>query len=273
MAWKEEIKAVTDKKESSGIKVEKKDVMKLFKPAIDIPTVKCLRCSVYAPAKCGKTHWALTAKRPIYFLDTEKSANILVKQLPEDVQKDIFIVDLVDFAEKKGNHLDLTQSMEMTFDILGGLVDAIEGSDKVGTIVIDSMSDLWEQIKIWLSEQSDLKRVGSTGDMMGTEWGRANKRWTQLMRLLQASDWNVILTFKARERFGDKGQRLGIFDADWQKNTFHFLDLNMEIQRVVDTHKFIIHGGRFGDHYEELKNPTFDDVLNYLTEKSGVKFG
>lgn len=271
MGWKEE--ASDAPKTAADMKISKKNVMGLFKPAIEIPSVGCLRCGVYAPAKCGKTHWALTAKRPIYFLDTEKSANILAKQLPEEIQKEIFIVDLVELAEKKGNHLDLTQSMEMTFDIIGELIDAIECSEKTGTIVIDSMSDIWEQLKIWLAEQADLKTVKSTGDMMGTEWGRANKRWTQLMRLLQASDWNVILTFKAKERFGEGGKRLGIFDADWQKNTFHFLDLNVEIQRVGSDHTFIFHGGRFGDSYENLTNPTFDDVLSYLTKKSGVKFG
>lgn len=279
MGWKEESseKATTstDTKSKSvdgGMNIKSMSITDIFKPAIDIPTVKALRCGVFAPAKCGKTHWCLTAKRPIYFLDTEKSANILVKQLPEDVQKEIFIVDLVDFAERKGDHIDLIQSMEVTFDIIGKLIDMIEQSDKVGSVVIDSCSDLWEALKFWLSEQTDLKTVKSTGDMMAVEWGRANKRWVQLMRLLQASDWNVILTFKAKERFGEKGQRLGIFDADWQKNTFHFLDLNVEIQRIGNEHTFIFHGGRFGDSYENLTNPTFDDVRNYLTKKSGVKF-
>lgn len=272
MSWKED-ETNPKKNEDKGKKlVSKLNLNDIFKPAIEIPAVDCLRCGVFALAKSGKTHFCLTAKRPIYFLDTEKSANILVKQLPEEIQKEIFIVDLVEFAEKKGNHLDLTQSMEMTFDIIGKLIDMIEKSDQTGTIVIDSMSDIWEQIKIWLSEQTDLKRIQSTGDMMAVEWGRANKRWTQLNRLLQASNWNVILTFKAKERFGDKGQRLGIFDADWQKNTFHYLDLNMEIKRLGNEHKFVIHGGRFGDAYDDLTNPTFEDVRNYLTQKSGVKF-
>lgn len=272
--WNDEIEGKEKKSTSvnKGMDISQMDINDIFKPAIDIPTVKCLRCGVFAPAKSGKTHWALTAKRPIYFLDTEKSANILVKQLPEEIQKEIFIVDLVDFAERKGEHIDLVQSMEVTFDIIGKLIDMVEKSEKTGSLVIDSCSDLWEALKIWLSEQENLKTVKSTGEMMGVEWGRANKRWTQLMRLLQASDWNVILTFKAKERFGSKGERLGIFDADWQKNTFHFLDLNIEIQRIGSDHTFIFHGGRFGDSYKDLTNPTFDDVREYLTEKSGVKF-
>jgi len=260
------------KNTKESMKKPSENLLAMFKPAIDIPAVKCLRMGIFAPAKCGKTHFCLTAKRPIYFLDTEKSANILVKQLPEDVQREIFIVDLVEYAEKKGNHLDVVSSMEVAFDVIGQLIDAVSESEQVGTIIVDSCSDLWDFLKAWLQEQTDLKTVKSTGDMMSTEWGRANKRWTQFMRLLQASNWNVILTFKAKEKFGSKGERLGIFDPDWQKNTFHWLDLNVELRRVVNNHVFIIHGGRFGDTYEEKSNINFDELRQYLTDKSGVKF-
>ncbi len=258
---------------SSHKKVPKKDftnVLSMFKPAIEIPAVKCLRCGIYGAPKAGKTHWVLTAKRPLYILDTEKSLPLLVKQLPEDVQKEIFVVDLVDYAEKKGQHMDVTKSMEAAFEIIGQLVDAVSESETIGTIAIDSMSDIWEYLKIWLADNVDeSKKFGDA--IMGTEWGRANKRWTQLMRLLQASDWNVILTFKSKQKY-DGVKATGIFDPDWQKNTFYWLDLNIEVKREFEDHRFVFHGGRFGDKYDDLINPTFDDVREYLTKKSGVKF-
>lgn len=268
MSWEKE--EVPKKNTKGEMKAPSKSVLNMFKPAIEIPAVKCLRCGVFATAKSGKTHWALTAKRPIYFLDTEKSAAILVKQLPEEVQREIFIVDLVEYAEKKGDHMDVVKSMEVAFDIIGQLIDVIQESPNIGTIVIDSMSDLWDFLKMWLNDNvEESKKFGDT--IMGTEWGKANKRWTQLMRLLQASDWNVILTFKAKQKY-DGMKATGIYEADWQKNTFHWLDLNIEIQRIGNDHRFVFQGGRFGDTYETMSNPTYDDVRNYLTQKSGVKF-
>lgn len=264
--WSSPDEIKTKKKEAA----KKPSAKSLFKPAIDIPKAKRIRCGLFSRAKAGKTHFALTAKRPIYFLDTEKSAQLLVKQLPEDVQREIYILDLVDFAERKGNHLDVVQSMEVAFDVIGELLDDIRTSPEVGTIVIDSMTDLWDYLKIWLDENVDQnKKFGDT--IMGTEWGKANKRWKELMNLLKASDWNVILTFKTKERYVDK-KASGIIDPDWQKNTFHDLDLNFEIVKTGDEHRFICHGGRFGDKYEDLINPTFDDVRKYLQQKTGIEF-
>lgn len=280
MSWNEKESTGKSTEESpktettkKSTKVEKKDmtnVLSMFKPAIDIPAVKCLRCGIYGAPKAGKTHWLLTAKKPLYVLDTEKSVPLLVKQLPEEIQKQIFIVDLVDYAEKNGQHMDVTKSMEAAFDIIGQLVDAVSESDQVGTIALDSMTDLYEYLKSWLAESvDDSKKFGDT--IMGFEYGKLNKRWTQFMRLLQASDWNVILTFKAKQRY-DGMKPTGIFDPDWQKNTFYWLDLNIEIKKEFDDHRFVFHGGRFGDKYDDLLNPTYDDVREYLTKKTGVKF-
>jgi hypothetical protein len=91
------------------------------------------------------------------------------------------------------------------------------------------------------------------------------------MRLLQASDWNVIMTFKAKQKWVG-GQPVDLYDADWQKNTFHWVDLNVELRRVASDHIFMIQGGRFGDTYENQTNTDFDGLRSYLTKKSGVVF-
>ncbi len=280
MTWEENEgnESGTVKSSSSAPKKNNKVDMKkplasasAFKPAIEIPATKCLRMGIYGLPKSGKTHFCLTAKRPIYIIDTEKSAQILVKQLPEEVQREIYIADLVDFAEKKGNRMDVVQSLEAAFNIIGDLIDSIENSEHTGTIIIDSMSDMWEFLLTWLEEQPDLRRARESGQIMSTERQRANKRWTQLMRLLQASDWNVILTFKAKQKWVG-GAPVDVYDADWQKNTFHWLDLNVEIRRIADEHHFLIPGGRFGDKYENQVNVDFFGLQQYLTKKSGVKF-
>ncbi len=270
-AWKETDTATAEVKPKNKVaKQDMTNVLSMFKPAIDIPAVKCLRCGIYGAPKSGKTHWALTAKRPLYILDTEKSVPLLVKQLPIDLQKDVYIVDLVDYAEKKGQHMDVVKSMEAAFDIIGQLIDAVSESETTGSICVDSMSDLYDYLKSWLSESVDeSKKFGDT--IMGFEYGKLNKRWTQFMRLLQASDWNIILTFKAKQRY-DGMKPTGIFDPDWQKNTFYWLDLVMEVKKEFDDHRFVFKGGRFGDTYEDIINPTFDEVRNYLTKKSGVVF-
>jgi hypothetical protein len=267
MAWKnkDEVNPVAEAKETI-----KSDVLSMFKPAIEIPTIKRIRAGFYGKPKTGKSTICLSAPLPIYYLDTEKSAEILVKQLPEEVQKQIYILDLVDYANRKGKQLDVVQSLEVAFDVISELLDVVRNSNEVGTIVLDSVSDLWDYMKIWLGENvSDNKKFGDT--IMGTEWGKANKRWKELMNLLKASNWNVLMTFKPKETYLD-GKPSGKYDIDSQKNTFHDLDILYEIVNINGEHRFVCKGGRYGDTYDDLINPTFVDIKNYLSKKSGVTF-
>ena len=269
MGWKEETGKGSSKIVGSG----KFDPSVVFKPAIEMEKVDALFLSLFGRAKVGKTHFCLTAKAPVYIIDTEMSSPILLKQLSEDRQKVINVANLLQFANTdKDGKIDVNTLLDSAFSILTNLVTATNASPERGTIIIDSMTDIYTWLQIWLEQQPDLARSRETGKMLGTEWARISKRWKEIILLLRKSGWNIILTFKARAKWGKNGAPTDIEEAKWQSETFHDIDLNVEMTRIGTDHTMIFHGGRFGDNYENLVNPTWDDLITYVTKKSGVKF-
>lgn len=269
MGWKEEsTKADTAKNSKSSLAF---DPDLIFKPAIEMETVDALFISVFGRAKVGKTFFTLTAKPPIYIVDTEMSTPILVKQLPEDLQKQVHIVNLLNFGNTKDGKVDVVEMLESSFKILSSLVENKKNDAEKGTIVIDSMSDVYLWLQIWLEQQPDLVRSRESGKMLGTEWSRISKRWKELIILLRKSGWNIILTFKARAKWGKNGAPTEIEEAKWQSETFHDIDLNIELTRIGTDHIMKFHGGRFGDTYDDLTNASWPMLCEYITKKSGVK--
>lgn len=272
MGWKEQAEGTPNKSTS---KKNPSDILSKFKPATDIKSVSSLKLAVYGLPKTGKTRLAITARKPVYIIDTEKSSNILLQMFPDDVKKDITVLDVMEYTDKrdgKGN-LNLTMSLELIEEAIEALHDLAMNSDVKGTIVLDSASDLWDFLKSWLNEDVDDKATTKGGRMMQTEWSKPNARYTEVMRLLIKAGWNVVLTFRAEEVYGQDGSRLGVYKPKGQKDTLFWVDQIIEMQRIGNDHVLKFHGGRFGDmHGAELTNPEWKDLIDYITTKSGVKF-
>lgn len=254
------------------------DPTSVFKPAIEIEQVDSIFMSIYGDAGTGKSHFALTAKPPIYVLDTEMSTPILIKQLPAELQKKVFVVNLLEYAGdiSHGVSKDINNNiLDAIYGIVGGLVEAKcnDGGEK-GTIVIDSMSDVYGWLQNWLFNLPDLKIIEKTGDMMPTEWARLDKKWKELFLMIRKSGWNVVLTFKPKVKWIDK-KPSDEKEAKWKSGSLHEFDLHVEIDRIdKNEHTITVKKTRFGDetYYIKLTNPTWYTLRDYLSEKSGVKF-
>ena len=70
-------------------------------------------------------------------------------------------------------------------------------SGVMGTIVIDSGTDMWDWLSTWLELEGATKFNKSDNSMNRTEWGKANKKYADFMYLLLRCNWNVIWTFRA----------------------------------------------------------------------------
>ncbi|MFA5248422.1 MAG: AAA family ATPase [Dehalococcoidales bacterium] len=270
--WKEEAEGLEKKKKPS---ISKTDIMNKFKPATEITSVSSLKLALYGLPKTGKTHLAITARKPVYIIDTEKSSNLLLQMLSEEDRKDIHVLDVMEYTDKRDgkSNLNLTMSLELIEDAIEALHDIALVSPVKGTIVLDSASDLWDFLKSWLNEDVDDKKVTKDGRMMQVEWSKPNARYTETMRLLIKAGWNVILTFRAEEVFGSKGERLGVYKPKGQKDTLFWVDQIVEMQQIGNNHILRFHGGRFGDlQGSELTNPAWKDLIDFLSLKSGVKF-
>lgn len=271
-AWNEK------KVEEIADKPKEFDPSLVFKPAIDIKNESSFFMSIYGDSGVGKTHFALTAQLPIYLIDTEVGSDLLIKQLPEEVQKQIFRVNVLEYAGdvSEGFNKDINNNiLDAIYKIVAGLVETrCKNSKEKGTIVIDSMSEIYSWLQIWLYNLPDLKRNGKNDEMMSTEWARLDKKWQELFLLLRMSGWNVVLTFKPKIIWKDK-QPTDMKEAKWKSGSLHQFDLHAELERLdTHEHRVTVKKSRLGDntYFNQLTNPTWFTLRDYLSEKSGVKF-
>ncbi len=270
--------AWNDKKVEDVIEPKKFDPDLVFKPAIEIEEVKSLFMSIYGDSGVGKTHFVLTAKPPIYILDSEMSSPILIKQLPKELQSKVFVVNLLEYAGDISNGITKNVNnniLDAIYGIVGGLVETrCNDSNERGTIVIDSMSDVYSWLQTWLFNLPDLKRIEKTGEMMPTEWARLDKKWKDLFFMIRKSGWNVVLTFKPKTKWiGGKPSEEK--EAKWKSGSLHEFDLHLEIERLgINEHRATIKKTRFGDDtfYKTFTNPTWYTMRDELSKMSGVMF-
>ncbi len=266
--WAEEAEG----KEKKSVK--KESILSKFKPATELEPVSALKVGIFGQFKTGKSSFTLSAPKPLYIIDTEKSSNILLQMLSEEERKDIHVLDVMEYTDKRdgSGKLNLTMSLELVEQAINELHDLAQNSDVKGSVCLDSASDLWEFLKTWLNEDVDDKMTTKAGRVMQTEWSKPNARYTEVMRLLIKSGWNVILTFRVDEVFGANGERLGLFKPKGQKDTLYWVDQILETKKIGDEYSVVFHGGRFGNITSEIKDPSWDKICAKITESSGVKF-
>ena len=252
----------------------------LFIPSTELHRVPGCKLGVHALAGVGKTFFCCTAKKPIYFIDTENSARMITKNFPESEAKNIRVLEVLKFVERKGTEekIDYGKSLQATMVAINKLMDLIETTKEgeEGTIVIDSASDIWEWLKQWLMEQKDLKYTAS-GYMMQTEWAKPNKRWADFLVTLKSCRWHVILTFKSRAEYDCKGQRLDSNTAIWQGQTeFVWNNIGELLPDGNGGNKFFLRKTRDGKqanpNVDVVDNPSWYDIIKMLEDRSGLKY-
>ena len=258
---------------------EGKTLAELFTPATDLPKIRWLKLGIWGPPKVGKSYFTMTnPKGKIFVIDTEGSAKTTVQTFPESVQKRIFIFDVLEHATTKDDDIDYDHLVAVLEDIIKRTSQAIkeEGGENV-TIVIDSATDIWDWLAIWVTELPGVKHIGADKDKVNRlEWGKPNKKYAEIFRNLLMADCNVILTFIAKETVDGTGQTIGI-EPRWQKNTFRWLDVVAQFEKIGDrrTLKFSGSknvGGRIVDKMPDLENPDWSKLCAHIEKHTGVKF-
>lgn len=164
---------------------------KRFKPSVELPAVRGVKLGVYANAKVGKTHFALTGQLPLFVIDTEGSAKMISKFFDTERQEQIYIDEIIQWVGKKKGKFDIVGSLKSLEESVDVITDVIllseKGADElteeersrmiidpgqVGTIVIDSGTDMWDWLSTWLELEGATRYNKSDGSMNRTEWGR-----------------------------------------------------------------------------------------------------
>ena len=180
-----------------------------FKKLGDAQDKRGLKIGLYGDFATGKTHFCLTAPEPIYIIDTEMGSAPLAHLFPD---KDIRVLDV---AERDG-----TKSYQKIIEA----VEFISKQEKVGTVILDSITDLWEfsqeyaKVNIFKIKPED--RLKQQWD-----WGQINKVYMKVQMHLLKIDCNLILTAREAEVFAGAGQPTSQVKPKWQKTTGFWVDI------------------------------------------------
>jgi hypothetical protein len=246
-----------------------------FKPIVELETVNNLFAAIQGRPKVGKSTFCLSAVAatdgPVYVLDTEGAIRLNSQSLPREQRERIFVAEVLQFAGKSNNKVNLVESLDALIAAVNKISDAALAEPEIkGTIIVDSATDIWDWLGIWLDEAAEVKRT-KTGAMPRFEWGKANEKYAEIMYMLKRTNWNVLMTYRSKEACNSDGTPLGFDIPRWQKNTAHWVDLIMEMKNE-DKRYIRFHGGRFGDKLPDLMDPTVARLIKLLEKESGVKF-
>ena len=242
-----------------------RNIMDVFKPSVSLEHVTGIKIAIWGRAKVGKTHFAMTAPKPIYGIDTEGSWSLNRKQFSKEDQEKINVAQVLYESDKKNHKVDVVASLQAAYDALDVLTDFIATYEgPVGTIVIDSGSDIWD----WLGTWKDESNFSDPGRLA---WGHANKRYNEFIMMMLHSKWNVIGIFRAEAAVGNSGVDLGYDKAKWQKKTDYWFDVIIEFQQTATGRKAVFRGDRYGGNLGTIENPTWDTLVQHLETKKKVK--
>lgn len=210
MGWNEEANNVKEQE------LPKEEIQ--FTTLSEAKEKRGLKIGIYGDYATGKTHFGLTAPEPIYILDTELGASPLADKFKG---KDIRILDV---AEKDGS-----KSYQKIVDA----VEYISKQEKVGTVILDSISDLWEFSqeygKVNIFKIKPEQRLAQQWD-----WGVLNKLYMNVLMKLIKLDCNLIVTSREAEIYAGAGQPTNQVKAKWQKTTGFWVDLVLHNTKKFD---------------------------------------
>jgi len=209
----------------------------LFVPLKDAAKRRGLKMLIWGPTYTAKTHIALSCPEPVYVISTEHGTTQLLQQFPN---KDIRVMECaeaytdapVDAAGKVHDdpfEVDPVISLEKVAQATEALKDITEG-----TIVIDSLTDIWKWLGSWLQYNAKKKQSKTGGEyMMRTEWSIANDRYRWMIMRLLSRPCNVVVTSRSGNIYDAQGNMTSSTKADGQKQTPYFFDIIIHTTRSL----------------------------------------
>lgn len=218
---------------------------------------------VYGDAGTGKTHFSLTGDEPIFAIDTEGPLGKIQSKLDKSVK-----INEVQYYTDD-NEIDGTESMEELLKIGKMLYQRSKaGKSMPGTVVVDSMSDVWYYGQRYMKEE--VYREKGRDQTYQFDWTIANNAMRTLTKQLMNSDCDVVLTAQEQEKRDDSGEGTGEFKPKGWKKLPYQVDVIMRIQDTVDIDIDTEEETRVREGHVEKCRPN-DDLVGTTIQDPTVK--
>lgn len=167
---------------------------------------------LYGGQNSGKTYTSMTFPEPVFIIDTELRSDITAEQFPgRDIR--IFEPGKISFDDVDPDNpledaIDVPGSLDNINQAVISLVNGYrEGDIEGGTVVLDSVTDLWDWSQEWgkqrLMRKNNIDRADFSLDNQ-MDWGiikqKHNKILTGVRTLSKKYDAEVVLTAREKKR-------------------------------------------------------------------------
>jgi hypothetical protein len=241
-----------------------------------------LKMLIWGKFGLGKSYFALTCKEPVYVISTEpESVTPLLVHFPD---KDIRIMECsMPYADApvrkntgKKDTTPVATDPELALNKLAKATELLRDVTE-GTIVLDSVSDVWEYFGAWIDYNAD--KYTQSGQMMRTEWGKVNSRYKTLINRLMSRPVDFVMTARS-ENVYEGAQETTKQKMSGQKKTGYIPHIVMEITqkpKTIDGKSTIQTVGviRKGRGLETtavgltIERPTYDKLKKALKDHGG----
>lgn len=225
----DQLDAAMNSKEQPAAEVPTTDA--LFKDIDEVEEGEGLKVLIYGKPETGKTFTALSFPEPLHVISTEFGVKKLRHHFPD---KDIKLLECnVPFAAKptdrKGNIIDtpFNTDPETSLKKIEAASFALE-KVKGGTIIIDSASDIWSWLSLYLGNVGERSVSKKTGEefIKGTEWAKINEAFRILINRFNSLPCHLVITARQKEDMD------GNVTFKASKDVDHFVDLSIHMEKL-----------------------------------------
>ena len=231
--------------------------------------------SVWAGTGVGKSYFALTAPKPVYFLSLEPEGaywsmqNALQNELikPEDVK-----IDEIIRSALGTNDIPLVRNLSDEVKIYRYMKSVIEDvvaeGDDNGTLVIDTGTTWNHMMQEVEMEEINRKRKAQGRDLFPFDYRYANKAMKSSLDAIRNSNLNCVITHHGQAVYNAKGEKTQRTEYSGNNQLPQWVDVQIQLKYDADTkerfaviEKCRVNVEKIG---EDVDNPTFDNVLNAI---------
>ena len=223
------------------------------------PAPKALKIGIWGSQGTLKTSFCMTMPEPVFVMDTEGGTLGLAKKFYGE--KKVYLNVIAETTDSgEFSHLESYNKLKACLrECIRMCKEDPENAPK--TIVIDSISDVWEWcaaiMKIEYLNIDPVKKPDQRWD-----WGIANKKYIDIMTLLKVLtekyEVNYVVTARAGNQYTSKGQETTLQTPKWQKRTPYWVDMII--------HNYIDDNGSKQLYYSKIKK--WRGVSNKITGRA-----
>lgn len=266
---------------SSDVEKPKKKVNynidEIFTDIKDVEKDKGLRVLLWGASGVGKTHAALSFPGPIYVIDTDGG---IVQNYKYYKDKDIKVVECYDTMPDEVSEDDSIDPFNIdpiySLEKFDTVTQALAMKKVSGTIIVDTISDIWKWIGTWLDRYSEKSVSAKSGKeyLNRFAWGNANNKYDWIMKRFKETNANIVLIAREKSEYDKEGDMTGNVKFEAQKHSDYHVDYDVHLVKNLIDGKWVreayIGKSRGADIVEpKIQNFNYDSLMKLLEKYGG----